>query len=195
MLRTIPDRIAPEEGSTAADDHGPPPSTTPAVSAPADSTATESTPAANWIPSRRRLIHEPADYEVALPEWLKECVRHVPPGSGDSCPTDTEALLASAFDFAYQLHEGQFRATGEPYIVHPIAVADLLRDIGASAAVIAAGFLHDVVEDTEVTPQELEEHFGAEGHAAAQRLRRKGRGRSLEAGTHSVHRRPSAPRS
>jgi guanosine-3',5'-bis(diphosphate) 3'-pyrophosphohydrolase len=54
------------------------------------------------------------------------------------------------------------RASGEPYICHPVAVADLLRDIGASAGVIAAGFLHDVVEDTDVTPEEIEQHFGAE---------------------------------
>ena len=54
------------------------------------------------------------------------------------------------------------RASGEPYICHPVAVADLLRDIGASAGVIAAGFLHDVVEDTEVTPEEIEQHFGSE---------------------------------
>lgn len=111
---------------------------------------------------RRRPIHDPSDYGVPLPAWLQECMRHVPPGAGESCPTDTEALLASAFDFAYQLHEGQYRASGEPYIIHPIAVADLLRDIGASAAVIAAGFLHDVVEDTDVTPEEIEDHFGVE---------------------------------
>jgi RelA/SpoT family (p)ppGpp synthetase len=107
-------------------------------------------------------LHGPDDYAIPLPEWLRRCIEHVPPGRGDSCPTDTEALLASAFHFAYQLHANQVRASGEPYIVHPVAVADLLRDIGASAPVIAAGFLHDVVEDTEVTPEQLEEHFGAE---------------------------------
>jgi guanosine-3',5'-bis(diphosphate) 3'-pyrophosphohydrolase len=156
MLRTIPDRIAPEDGSAAEDGHGP------------------AVPPIDAIPPRRRLIREPADYGVALPDWLRECVRHVPPGTGDSCPTDTEALLASAFDFAFQLHEGQFRATGEPYIVHPIAVADLLRDIGASAAVIAAGFLHDVVEDTDVTPLELEEHFGPEVRALVEGVTKLG---------------------
>jgi GTP diphosphokinase / guanosine-3',5'-bis(diphosphate) 3'-diphosphatase len=102
------------------------------------------------------------DYAITLPEWLRRCIEHVPPGEGDSCPTDTEGLLASAFHFAYQLHDGQVRASGEPYICHPVAVADLLRDIGASAGVIAAGFLHDVVEDTDVTPEEIEQHFGAE---------------------------------
>ena len=109
-----------------------------------------------------REIHGPADYGIALPEWLCRCIEHVPPGVGDSCPTDAEGLLASAFHFAFQLHDGQVRASGEPYICHPVAVADLLRDIGASAGVIAAGFLHDVVEDTDVTPEEIEQHFGAE---------------------------------
>ena len=107
-------------------------------------------------------IHGPDDYGITLPDWLRRCIEHVPPGAGDSCPTDTEGLLAAAFHFAYQLHDGQVRASGEPYICHPVAVADLLRDIGASASVIAAGFLHDVVEDTEVTPEEIEQHFGAE---------------------------------
>ena len=111
---------------------------------------------------RRHPITKAEDYGIPLPDWLKTCVEHIPPGLGQSCPRDSEALLAAAFDFAFQLHEGQFRASGDPYIVHPIAVADLLRDIGASASVIAAGFLHDVVEDTHVTPEHLEEYFGAE---------------------------------
>ena len=96
------------------------------------------------------------------------------PTSATTDPRQPEALLASAFDYAFQLHEGQFRASGEPYIVHPVAVADLLRDIGASAAVIAAGFLHDVVEDTQVTPEELEGHFGAEVRALVEGVTKLG---------------------
>ena len=135
----------------------------PLVAASPQAAASQPASRSEALPSgRRRPIHQPADYGVPLPAWLQDCVRHVPPGDGDSCPIDTEALLASAFDFAYQLHEGQFRASGEPYIIHPVAVADLLRDIGASAAVIAAGFLHDVVEDTQVTPEEIELRFGPE---------------------------------
>ena len=125
-------------------------------------------------PQLRRPIQAPADYGVPLPEWLQRCIEHAPPGSGDSCLTDGEALLAAAFDFAYQLHEGQFRATGEPYIIHPIAVADLLRDIGASPGVIAAGFLHDVVEDTDVIPEEIEQHFGAEVRALVEGVTKLG---------------------
>lgn len=124
--------------------------------------------------ARRRTIAGPEDYGIPLPEWLAQCVRHVPPGDGDTCPTDTEALLASAYDFAFQLHAGQFRASGEPYIIHPIAVADLLRDIGASAAVIAAGFLHDVVEDTQVTPEDIEARFGAEVRALVEGVTKLG---------------------
>jgi RelA/SpoT family (p)ppGpp synthetase len=123
---------------------------------------------------RSQPIHGPDDYGVPLPAWLRRCVENVPPGIGDSCPTDPESLLASAFDFAWQLHQGQFRASGEAYICHPIAVSDLLRDIGASAAVIAAGFLHDVVEDTDVTPEELEVHFGAEVRALVEGVTKLG---------------------
>ena len=130
-------------------------------------------PAPQSLPLRRPAA-SPADYGVTLPEWLQRCIQRVPPGTGESCPTDAEALLASAFDFAYQLHEGQYRASGEPYIIHPIAVADLLRDIGASAGVIAAGFLHDVVEDTEVTPEEIEGHFGAEVRALVEGVTKLG---------------------
>ena len=125
-------------------------------------------------PLARRPIQAPSDYGVPMPEWLQRCIEHVPPGTGESCPTDAEALLASAFDFAFQLHEGQFRATGEPYIIHPIAVADLLRDIGASAGVIAAGFLHDVVEDTDVTAEDIEQHFGAEVRALVEGVTKLG---------------------
>ena len=156
MLRAVPDQ-APPPAEACADGSGR------ALADPEPS-----------LQPRRRPIHSPADYAIPLPEWLHRCIEHVPPGSGRSCPTDSEGLLASAFDFAFQLHEGQFRASGEPYIVHPVAVANLLRDIGASAPVIAAGFLHDVVEDTEVTPEEIEGHFGAEVRALVEGVTKLG---------------------
>jgi len=79
--------------------------------------------------------------------------------------TDSKAdadVICKAFEFAYNLHEGQYRASGEPYIMHPVAVAGLLRDLGGGSALIAAGFLHDVVEDTDITVEELEQRFGKE---------------------------------
>lgn len=103
--------------------------------------------------------------EFVVPDWLRECQtsRLGSPDCSESESFRADAdLICRAFDFAYQLHQGQYRASGEPYIIHPVAVAGLLRDLGGSSAMIAAGFLHDVVEDTEVTPEELEERFGKE---------------------------------
>lgn len=62
-------------------------------------------------------------YNVKIPDWLNECLL------GDQNDKDNN-LICRAFQFAYSLHEGQFRKSGEPYIVHPIAVADLLKDLG-----------------------------------------------------------------
>ncbi|MBD2598330.1 bifunctional (p)ppGpp synthetase/guanosine-3',5'-bis(diphosphate) 3'-pyrophosphohydrolase [Nostoc spongiaeforme FACHB-130] len=102
--------------------------------------------------------------DVTLPEWLNKCLRESSPRSVE--PEDRRqndaSLICRAFSFAYQLHHGQFRKSGEPYIYHPVAVAGLLRDLGGSPAMIAAGFLHDVVEDTDVTIEEIEELFGSE---------------------------------
>ena len=113
-------------------------------------------------------------YGIPLPAWLRRCIDQGVPAAGLACPADSDALLAAAFDFAFQLHDGQVRASGEPYIIHPVAVADLLRDIGASPGVIAAGFLHDVVEDTDVTPDEIEQHFGAEVRALVEGVTKLG---------------------
>ncbi len=111
---------------------------------------------------RDDLIKSSDDYGIQLPDWLKNCLEQAPLPIGESCPTDSEALLASSFDLAFRLHKGQSRVSGEPYIVHPLAVASLLREIGASPKVIAAGFLHDVVEDTNINLDQLEGLFGQE---------------------------------
>ncbi|BAY17935.1 (p)ppGpp synthetase I, SpoT/RelA [Anabaenopsis circularis NIES-21] len=102
--------------------------------------------------------------DVTLPEWLNKCLQESSPRSGEAEERrqNDASLICRAFTFAYQLHHGQFRKSGEPYICHPVAVAGLLRDLGGSPAMIAAGFLHDVVEDTDVTIEEIEELFGSE---------------------------------
>jgi len=98
--------------------------------------------------------------DCVIPDWLQEClISHQ--ASPDGCPADT-SLVCRAFEFAYQLHATQRRASGEPYICHPVAVSGLLRDLGGGGAMIAAGFLHDIVEDTEVTPEDIEQMFGSE---------------------------------
>ncbi|NER30275.1 MAG: bifunctional (p)ppGpp synthetase/guanosine-3',5'-bis(diphosphate) 3'-pyrophosphohydrolase [Symploca sp. SIO1C4] len=104
------------------------------------------------------------DLELELPKWLQEylSVSSQVDENSVSSVSEESTLIPRAFEFAYQLHQGQYRASGEPYIAHPIAVAGLLRDLGGSSTMIAAGFLHDVVEDTNVTPEEIESNFGVE---------------------------------
>ncbi len=72
------------------------------------------------------------------------------------------ALVRHAHDYATAKHEGQFRKTGEPYIKHPIEVVDILAGLEMDAPSLAAGFLHDVIEDCGVSRDELAEEFGAE---------------------------------
>ncbi|HEY9809312.1 MAG TPA: bifunctional (p)ppGpp synthetase/guanosine-3',5'-bis(diphosphate) 3'-pyrophosphohydrolase [Halomicronema sp.] len=107
------------------------------------------------------VTHCPIEFNVELPDWLQSCLLSESRSNTEVSPTDN-SLICRAFEFGYQLHEGQCRKSGEPYICHPIAVAGLLRDLGGSPAMIAAGFLHDVVEDTEVTLEEIEQLFGVE---------------------------------
>lgn len=70
------------------------------------------------------------------------------------------AELSLAIDFAAEKHKGQKRKSGEPYIVHPIAVAAILIDWGMDIDTIIAGILHDTLEDTKTTFDEIETHFG-----------------------------------
>jgi guanosine-3',5'-bis(diphosphate) 3'-pyrophosphohydrolase len=81
--------------------------------------------------------------------------------SNPNCSTDN-SLICRAYEFARDLHEGQYRKSGEPYICHPVAVAGILRYMGGNNVMIAAGFLHDIVEDTDITLEEIEQRFGAE---------------------------------
>src|SRR6266540_1509335 len=73
--------------------------------------------------------------------------------------TDVE-LLRRAYVFSAFEHRGQVRHSGEPYLIHPLAVADLLADMKLDVVAVAAGLLHDVVEDTLTTIERIEELFG-----------------------------------
>ncbi|MCI6976182.1 MAG: bifunctional (p)ppGpp synthetase/guanosine-3',5'-bis(diphosphate) 3'-pyrophosphohydrolase [Clostridiales bacterium] len=71
--------------------------------------------------------------------------------------------LKAAYDFSAAAHEGQKRQTGEPYFIHPCAVVNILVDLGFDdVSTLVAAFLHDVLEDTPVTSDELEQKFGKE---------------------------------
>ena len=71
-------------------------------------------------------------------------------------------LIQKAYDLAEQNHNGQFRKTGEPYIEHPVSVAAIVLELGLDTTSIVAALLHDVVEDTSVTLEEVEKEFGKE---------------------------------
>ncbi len=76
-------------------------------------------------------------------------------------PDEQLLMVRQAYDLAEKLHRGQTRSSGDPYITHPLAVADILADMRADAETIAAGLLHDVVEDCEYAPELIEQQFGA----------------------------------
>ena len=71
-------------------------------------------------------------------------------------------LIGKAFDTAQRLHDGQLRKSGEPYFIHPINVAYILAEMGMDDATIVGGLLHDVVEDTDYTREQLVEDFNEE---------------------------------
>ena len=112
------------------------------------------------LPENKNYESKSLKYEINIPIWLLEIIQNyeVSNKKNDS----NQDLIVKAFKLAYEAHNGQLRASGEPYIIHPIAVADLLKEIGASSSVIAAGLLHDVVEDTGIALSEIEVNFGLE---------------------------------
>ena len=77
-------------------------------------------------------------------------------------PDANEDLLNRAYVYAMKAHGGQTRASGDPYFSHPLAVAAILTELRADPASVATALLHDVVEDTEVTIEQIEELFGEE---------------------------------
>ena len=75
-------------------------------------------------------------------------------------PSTDISLIQKAYRIAYDAHKGQARKSGEPYIIHPLCVAIILADLELDKETIVAGLLHDVVEDTIMTDDEIKEEFG-----------------------------------
>ncbi len=75
-------------------------------------------------------------------------------------PTEDVSLIRKAWEFCVQHHDGQMRASGEPYVIHPLEVAEVLAEMKMDATAIAAGLLHDSVEDTPATNEEIASKFG-----------------------------------
>lgn len=77
-------------------------------------------------------------------------------------PDADEDLLRRAYLFSARQHRGQTRQSGEPYLVHPLEVANILADLKLDPICVATGLLHDIVEDTETSAEEIVEYFGPE---------------------------------
>lgn len=89
---------------------------------------------------------------------LQELVKQIK----EYAPNANVELVEKAYYFGKKAHEGQFRKSGEPYFIHPIAVANILASMELDIETITAGLLHDVVEDTEYTYEDIKREFGKE---------------------------------
>jgi GTP pyrophosphokinase len=80
-------------------------------------------------------------------------------------PQDDLEIIRKAYEFSLLHHQGQVRASGDPYLIHPLEVSLVLADMKLDSTAIAAGLLHDAIEDTPVTPEDIRREFGEQvGH-------------------------------
>ncbi|MFX0559054.1 bifunctional (p)ppGpp synthetase/guanosine-3',5'-bis(diphosphate) 3'-pyrophosphohydrolase [Tepidibacillus infernus] len=94
------------------------------------------------------------ELELAIEQLVKKASKYMSDKDID--------LIKDAYFFAKKAHEGQTRRSGEPYIIHPTKVAEILVDLQLDMVTVISGLLHDVVEDTEVTLEQITERFGQE---------------------------------
>ena len=85
------------------------------------------------------------------------------------------ALVEKAYHYAKKLHEGQFRVSEEPYIIHPVEVAKILVDLKVDTSTLVSAFLHDILEDTDTKPEEIEKLFGKDVLSLVQGVTKLGR--------------------
>jgi GTP diphosphokinase / guanosine-3',5'-bis(diphosphate) 3'-diphosphatase len=112
-------------------------------------------PAQSASPSESAPVPPPLDPVEQLYRDLEAKIR-------DYRPKDDLAPLEKAFRFARQSHEGQMRDSGEPYMVHPVKVTHILADMRMDVVAMETGLLHDVVEDTSKTVEQVRKEFGEE---------------------------------
>ncbi|MEU2249554.1 HD domain-containing protein [Streptomyces sp. NPDC019224] len=93
---------------------------------------------------------------------LSDAIAHVVEAHRAHHPDADAAVLHRAYRLAETSHRGQMRKSGEPYITHPLAVTLILAELGAETTTLTASLLHDTVEDTEVTLDQVREQFGEE---------------------------------
>ncbi|GGP98586.1 RelA/SpoT family protein [Streptomyces roseolilacinus] len=93
---------------------------------------------------------------------IPDAIGHVADAHRAHHPDADLAVLRRAYELAESSHRGQFRKSGEPYITHPLAVTLILAELGAETTTLTASLLHDTVEDTELTLDQVREQFGDE---------------------------------
>nr|WP_240939765.1 HD domain-containing protein [Planosporangium flavigriseum] len=151
-----PTRSTPPKAAAPAKKPGPVPTQTrspePAFSAPAVATPTPPT-----TPGLTQRLLSMLPWPTA-PDPISDLVR----SHRSAHPGGDANLLRRAYTIAEQMHRGQTRKSGDPYITHPLAVAEILADLGMDTTTLVAALLHDTVEDTSYTLQALENDFGPE---------------------------------
>ncbi|WP_423845791.1 HD domain-containing protein, partial [Aeromicrobium sp.] len=125
-----------------------------ASEAAAEPKPADSAPASQRVRSRLARIGRGSSVNPVLDPLVKVYRETHPKADVDA--------IEKAYSIAEQMHEGQFRKSGDPYITHPLAVATILAELGMTAPTLCAALLHDTVEDTEYTLDRLREDFGDE---------------------------------
>lgn len=112
------------------------------------------TPDPDWENAEAMTAAQQCDLDTAMQRVVTRLTSHRPQADVD--------LVLRAFRFAAEKHEGQKRSSGEPYIIHPVEVTEILAELEMDEQTLAAGLLHDVVEDCGVTNEDLTQQFGPE---------------------------------
>ncbi len=133
VRQTIPDSPVPGTGNTVGVQAGSP-------------------PAQSAQPALVSAALGPSDIDRSFDRLLTQVLA--------SRPNEDVSLIRKAWEFCVKHHEGQTRASGEPYIIHPLEVAEVLVEMKLDATAIAAGLLHDAVEDTPATSEQIAATFG-----------------------------------
>jgi guanosine-3',5'-bis(diphosphate) 3'-pyrophosphohydrolase len=92
--------------------------------------------------------------DIKITDLVEKVQSYFPAADGE--------LIRRAYDFSAKVHQGQKRLSGEPYLIHPMAVAGIIAELRLDVPSVVAGLLHDTVEDTLTSLDELKELFGRE---------------------------------
>ncbi|MGO9325920.1 MAG: RelA/SpoT family protein [Terracidiphilus sp.] len=121
---------------------------------PAEDSSTRVPPAQTVVPTPK-ILSRPID-EHSIDERIEALLKQAQANR----PSEDISLIRKAWEFCVSHHRGQTRASGEPYIVHPLEVAEVLVEMKLDATAVAAALLHDAVEDTPATSEEIGDKFG-----------------------------------